>query len=284
MENAINIPGLFKRARSQQATGGATDAAIARAEMELGVTLPAEFKSVLRYRDGGDLRLNQFELAFDPPADSYASKLYCVDELPSVRHGDWGNIVRSTENAQEEWDLPAGLVVLCGGGHWWCCLDYRTCGPTGQPAITHIDVADDPEDAPREIPIAPSFALLLSGLRQSPDSVKPAVITLNAESTTVDQLDGILVHFGLRRVEQAGKDTSTSKPPPVWEWTKYNSFVSGRPARVELWTNEFYHRLPLYSEKHAMLQVFIELSNERACLEELLAALGTQAVLLHGLE
>ncbi len=265
----------------------ATDAQIADAESELGITLPEAYKRVLRHQNGGRLRLTHFELPCDPPSTSYASRLYTVSQLPSVQHDDFDSIMRQTELLRDEWGAPEGYFALFGDGHWWCCLDYRSGGPHAEPIITHIDLAEeDPDDPPQEVAIAPSFAALLAGLRMDPEKRKPARITLNP-ATSVDAMHTVLVKVGMHRWKDPSEYPRGIQPPPAWEWPKYRSFVKGFPARVELWTNKLHLHKPLFSEPHAILQVYIDAEQEQPALDELLEALqalGTPPTLLHGLQ
>lgn len=265
----------------------ATDAQITHAETELGITLPAAYKQVLRYQDGGSLRLTQFELTSDPPENSYARRLYNVRALPSVRHDDDDNIMRQTELLRDEWGAPEGFFALFGEGHWWCCFDYRTGGPHAEPVITHIDLDDaDPDVPPQEVAIAPSFAALLAGLRMDPQKRKPAKIALDP-ATTVDALHAVLVTLGMHRSKDPGGHPRGIQPPPAWEWPKYRSFVKGFPARVELWTNKLHLHKPLFHDPHAILQIYVDADQEQPALDELVAALhapGSTANLLRHLQ
>ena len=265
----------------------ATDAQIADAESELGITLPEAYKRVLRHQNGGRLRLTQFELPLDPPPTSYASRLYSVRELPSVQHDDFDSIMRQTELLRDEWDAPEGYFALFGDGHWWCCLDYRSGGPHAEPIITHIDLAEeDPDEPPQEVAIAPSFAALLAGLRMDPQNRKPARIALDP-ATTVDALHAALVKLGMHRWKDPGGHPRGIEPPPVWEWPKYRNFINGAAARFEFWSNRFHMHKPLFFDPHAILQVYVHPDEEQPVLNELLEALqalGTPPNLQRGLQ
>ena len=58
----------------------------------------------------------------------------------------------------QEWDLPPGLLLFDGDGHLWLALDYRNCQEE-PPVVCVIS------DGPHVIPVAPSFAEFLRGLR-----------------------------------------------------------------------------------------------------------------------
>ena len=55
--------------------------------------------------------------------------------------------------------MPKGIVLLCGDGHTWVALDYRACGPTGEPPVTWFD-----NEMEEEILLAPNFQTFLDGL------------------------------------------------------------------------------------------------------------------------
>jgi hypothetical protein len=63
-----------------------------------------------------------------------------------------------------EWDLPSPVVLLSGQGHYWIALDYRMCGPEGEPSVVWLD-----EDMAGELQLAPDFRRFVERLRSSGD-------------------------------------------------------------------------------------------------------------------
>ncbi|GAA0928089.1 hypothetical protein GCM10009557_93660 [Virgisporangium ochraceum] len=61
-----------------------------------------------------------------------------------------------------EWGLPSPVVLLSGDGHYWIALDYRTCGPAGEPPVVWLDV-----EAGQDLPIAPDFHTFVERLTAS---------------------------------------------------------------------------------------------------------------------
>ena len=55
--------------------------------------------------------------------------------------------------------MPKGIVLLSGDEHTWVALDYRSCGPTGEPSITWFD-----NEMEEEVALAPNFQAFLDGL------------------------------------------------------------------------------------------------------------------------
>lgn len=250
----------------------------------MGVTLPAAYVTLLRYRNGGRLRLNLYTLKTSPPKESYARKKYRVSQIAGIGPGNRESLESLTELARTQWDLPHGLVPFFGDGHWWCCLDYRGCGAKGEPSVVHYDC----DDSPREVPVASSFAALLTGLTRDLQSLTPALIALDPGSPTGDDLTAALEGLGFVRWKLPDGSFSSRPLPPAWEWKKYSSFVKGCDCRVELWRNKLYDISQILtrqrSQSHPMLRVSVALDQEDACLAELLRVLGPRATLLQCIE
>jgi hypothetical protein len=64
---------------------------------------------------------------------------------------------------REEWGYPAlgvGIADTPSAGHEQIMLDYRDCGPTGEPKVVHVDQEFDY----RITPVAVDFASFIRGL------------------------------------------------------------------------------------------------------------------------
>ena len=62
-----------------------------------------------------------------------------------------------------EWGYPAIGVYFAdcpSGGHDLLCLDYRSCGPGGEPAVVHVDQ----ERGYKVTLVAPDFESFVRGL------------------------------------------------------------------------------------------------------------------------
>ena len=57
-----------------------------------------------------------------------------------------------------EWQMPDGLVLLSGDGHWWIALDYRRSGPAGPPSVGWYD-----NEAGEDVELADDFETFSAG-------------------------------------------------------------------------------------------------------------------------
>jgi hypothetical protein len=138
-----------------------TDSMIELAEQRLGVKLPASYLKEMRQRNGGHLRT-----------------VYC----PTTRKTDWGtNFIQlrtvigigypdgidgpfGSKYMVAEWGYPDIGVLIAdtpAGGHDAVMLDYRACGPIGEPSVAFID-----EDR-AVLPLAANFDSFVALLQES---------------------------------------------------------------------------------------------------------------------
>ena len=139
-----------------------SDELIARVEADLGYRLPAFYVALMRTRNGGVPRRTSFPTT---QATSWADDHMAITAICGIGYekgislcGDQGS-----QFMQEEWGYPAIGVVVCdcpSAGHDLVMLDYRACGPQGEPAVVHIDQENDH----RITPLAPSFEAFVRGL------------------------------------------------------------------------------------------------------------------------
>lgn len=117
-----------------------TDKDIKEAEAELGYTLPAAYIELLNNHNGGVLNKNCF---INNEGDCvYVTGIYGIDRDKKYSiFGQFGN-----EFWISKWEYPPiGVVVAdtISGGHDMISLDYRECGPTGEPKVVRVDQEGD---------------------------------------------------------------------------------------------------------------------------------------------
>ena len=117
-----------------------TDKDIKDAEAELGYTLPAAYIELLKNHNGGVVNKNCF---INNEGDCvYVTGIYGIDrDKKNSIFGQFGN-----EFWISKWEYPPiGVVVAdtISGGHDMIFLDYRECGPTGEPKVVRVDQEGD---------------------------------------------------------------------------------------------------------------------------------------------
>lgn len=113
-----------------------TDENIKDAEAELGYILPTAYIELLKNHNGGVVNKNCF--INDDDDCVYITGIYGID-----RHKKYSLL---GEMGNEFWISkvkypPIGIVVAdtISGGHDMIFLDYRECGPTGEPKVVRVD-------------------------------------------------------------------------------------------------------------------------------------------------
>ena len=113
-----------------------TDEDIKDAEAELGYTLPAAYIELLKNHNGGVVKKNCF--INDDDDCVYVTGIYGIDRDKKYSLlGEMGNEFWISKVKYP----PIGIVVAdtISGGHDMIFLDYRECGPTGEPKIVRVD-------------------------------------------------------------------------------------------------------------------------------------------------
>jgi hypothetical protein len=150
-----------------------TEEMIAHAEVRLGVRLPPAYLALLRLQNGGVLRRCLFRPAGDEGREFSLLILFGIGgntgiDVPMSRYRpgllNEGDTLSVNESLQKNWRYPAESVVLCHLGHAGILLDYRTCGPEGEPSVIYADAETELYPQIEISPVAPNFAALLAGL------------------------------------------------------------------------------------------------------------------------
>ncbi len=121
--------------------GTLTDEAVATVECELGYKLPAYYVDLMKTQNGGIPRKTNHRTK---KRTSWAKDhiaitgIYSIgSEKPCSLCGEVGS-----KFWVDEWGYPAIGIYFAdcpSAGHDMVCLDYRACGPTGEPQVVHID-------------------------------------------------------------------------------------------------------------------------------------------------
>ena len=113
-----------------------TDEDIKNAEAELGYILPTAYIELLKNHNGGVVNKNCF--INDDDDCVYITGIYGIDRDKKYSLlGEMGNEFWISKVKYP----PIGIVVAdtISGGHDMIFLDYRECGPTGEPEVVRVD-------------------------------------------------------------------------------------------------------------------------------------------------
>ena len=138
------------------------DETVRQAEQELGYKLPESYIALMRVQNGGFSQRTAFPT--DVPT-SWAKDHIAIEGFLSIgRDKEYSLCGRYGSRFMiEEWGYPDIGVAICdcpSAGHDMVFLDYRECGPQGEPKVVHIDQELDYEITP----LADSFEEFVRGL------------------------------------------------------------------------------------------------------------------------
>jgi len=118
-----------------------TDAMVAEVEADLGVRLPASYVALMKHRNGGCPARTCFPTS-EPT--SWADDHIAITGLAAIgrrsNHALCGKI--GSRFMQREWGYPEFGICIAdcpSAGHDMVMLDYRECGPDGEPQVIHVD-------------------------------------------------------------------------------------------------------------------------------------------------
>lgn len=139
------------------------DAAVVRSiEQELGYKIPAAYIALMESQNGGTPSRTSFPTE---EATSWAEDHIAITDIHGIRrdrsHSFGGGL--GSRFMIEEWGYPDLGIVICdcpSAGHDVVMLDYRLCGPEGEPSVVHVDQEDDYEITY----LAPNFEAFIRGL------------------------------------------------------------------------------------------------------------------------
>ncbi|WP_434450841.1 SMI1/KNR4 family protein [Lentzea sp. E54] len=135
-----------------------SDEAVRSAEEILGVRLPEALLELLRAQNGGTAVAERSAFPTSR-ATSWAPDHVPFDGVMGIGSAEGTLSLLDTPYLVEEWRLPSPVVLLTGDGHTWVALDYRECGPDGEPSVVWLDA-----DEEAELALAPDFRTFLDGL------------------------------------------------------------------------------------------------------------------------
>lgn len=132
-------------ARKEYVGAPVTDAMIQSAEAELGYRLPKAYIELLRSQNGGMPRRTRHRTS-EPT--TWAKDHVAIDGIYGLDRSKQSSLCGhfSSKFWMEEWGYPAIGIYFAdcpSAGHDMLCLDYRECGPNGEPRVVHVDQESD---------------------------------------------------------------------------------------------------------------------------------------------
>ena len=187
-----------------------SDTLIASVENELGYKLPASYIAMMKQHNGGV-----------PYATCYVLPEGVDEEADYIEITGFLSIGRKKENSlcgmagnklfKDGWHYPDYGVYICdcpSAGFDLILLDYRACGPDGEPSVAYVNIEDD-----QIITIAPNFAAFVQNLVEetellSPEADRAYEIQLVEEGEFSPLLIKICRNCGVPQAEQWIRSTA----------------------------------------------------------------------------
>lgn len=134
-------------ARNEYVEEPPTDVLIASIEKEIGFRLPKSYVELMKTQNGGIPVNRCFPCA---TRTSWAEDHVAITGIMGIGRTKTYALCGSLGSTfmQEEWGYPDFGICVCdcpSAGHDMIMLDYRECGPHGEPAVVHVDQEADYE-------------------------------------------------------------------------------------------------------------------------------------------
>ena len=122
-----------------------TDEMIRSVEEELGYKLPESYIVLMQVQNGGFSKKSAFPTS---TPTSWADDHIAIEGFLSIGWDKTYSLCGKLGSRfmMEEWGYPDIGIAICdcpSAGHDMVFLDYRECGPQGEPKVVHIDQEDD---------------------------------------------------------------------------------------------------------------------------------------------
>ena len=140
---------------------------IRQVEKELGYKLPESYIALMQVQNGGFSKKSAFPTS---TPTSWADDHIAIEGFLSIGWDKTYSLCGrlGSRFMMEEWGYPDIGIAICdcpSAGHDMVFLDYRECGPQGEPKVVHIDQEDDYYITP----LADSFEAFIRGLVDEDD-------------------------------------------------------------------------------------------------------------------
>lgn len=118
---------------------------VATVQKELGYKLPDAYIALMKRKNGGAPKKSSHRTQ-EPT--SWAEDHVAITGIYSISSGKRYSLcgTHGSNFWVEEWGYPSIGVYFAdcpSAGHDMICLDYRLCGPRGEPIIVHVDQESD---------------------------------------------------------------------------------------------------------------------------------------------
>ena len=128
-------------ARREYVGSSFSDLDVKRVEKELGFKLPSSYIALMRLQNGGIPKRTNHRTS---ERTSWADDHVAITGIYSIGREKTYSLCGKFSSSfwVDEWGYPPIGIYFAdcpSAGHDMLCLDYRKCGPNGEPQVVHVD-------------------------------------------------------------------------------------------------------------------------------------------------